>query len=171
MKNRAAIHRIAAAIAVVVLATALLAQDATTRATATGPTTNATAAGDRVVTPSGLTIITVARGEAVAKAGDMVWVHYLGKLQDGTKFDSSRDHADTSLSGIDFTLGAGNVIKGWDEGVTGMKVGEKRTLIIPPALGYGERGAGGVIPANATLTFEVELMGLRQASAPAAVQE
>ena len=143
---------------------ALWAQDAATTRPATATQAAAAApAGDKVVTPSGLTIITTAKGDAAAKAGDLVWVHYTGKLADGTKFDSSRDHVETSTSGIEFQLGAGHVIKGWDEGVAGMKIGDKRTLIIPPQLGYGEKGAGGVIPPNATLTFDVELMGLRQA--------
>ncbi len=115
-----------------------------------------------MVTPSGLTIITVAKGDAAAKTGDVVWVHYEGRLEDGQKFDSSRDHVETSMSGIEFQLGAGHVIKGWDEGIAGMKIGEKRTLIIPPQLGYGDKGAGGIIKGGATLTFDVELMGFRQ---------
>jgi FKBP-type peptidyl-prolyl cis-trans isomerase FkpA len=96
-----------------------------------------------------------------AKAGDQVKVHYTGWLQNadgsaGRKFDSSKDRDDP----FNFPLGAGNVIKGWDEGVQGMKVGGVRKLIIPSALGYGARGAGGVIPPNATLIFEVELLGV-----------
>ena len=91
---------------------------------------------------------------AEATAGKTAVVHYTGWLMDGTKFDSSVDR-DQPFS---FPLGGGQVIKGWDEGVAGMKVGGKRTLIIPPALGYGARGAGNVIPPNATLKFEVQLL-------------
>ena len=154
---------LAAVASLALVGTALWAQDATTKpAPATQAATTAPA-GEKVVTPSGLTIITTGKGDAAAKAGDLVWVHYIGKLADGTKFDSSRDHVETATSGIEFQLGAGHVIKGWDEGVAGMKIGDKRTLIIPPQLAYGEKGAGGVIPQNATLTFDVELVGLRQA--------
>jgi len=108
-------------------------------------------------TPSGLIIeeVTVGNG-AAATAGQKVKVHYTGWLTNGTKFDSSKDRKDPFV----FPLGAGNVIKGWDEGVQGMKVGGTRKLTIPPALGYGARGAGGVIPPNATLVFEVELLGV-----------
>jgi len=100
--------------------------------------------------------LTVGNG-ATAAAGQSVSVHYTGWLTDGTKFDSSVDRNDP----FEFNLGRGQVIAGWDQGVAGMQVGGKRKLTIPPALGYGERGAGGVIPPNATLVFEVELLGIR----------
>ena len=112
-------------------------------------------------TPSGLQYTDNVVGDgAQAAAGQHVSVHYTGWLyqdgEQGAKFDSSRDRNDP----FDFPLGAGMVIKGWDEGVQGMKIGGQRTLIIPPELGYGARGAGGVIPPHATLKFDVELLGL-----------
>ena len=100
---------------------------------------------------------TTVGGGAVASKGQTVSVHYTGWLENGTKFDSSKDRNDP----FEFKLGAGQVIRGWDEGVAGMKVGGVRRLTIPPQLGYGDRGAGGVIPPKATLVFEVELLGTR----------
>ena len=109
----------------------------------------------QTTTPSGLIYddITVGSGDAAA-LGQTVSVHYTGWLTDGTKFDSSKDRNEP----FEFPLGAGYVIRGWDEGVQGMKAGGVRKLTIPPELGYGARGAGGVIPPNATLVFEVELL-------------
>jgi len=110
------------------------------------------------MTDSGLKYedLVVGEGEQ-ATAGQMVVVHYTGWLTDGTKFDSSLDRNDP----FSFPLGGGRVIRGWDEGVEGMCVGGQRKLTIPPQLGYGAAGAGGVIPPNATLVFEVELLEVR----------
>ena len=109
-------------------------------------------------TPSGLIIEDLVPGAGTAAAaGQSVTVHYTGYLTDGSKFDSSKDRDDPFV----FHLGAGQVIRGWDEGVQGMQVGGTRKLTIPPELGYGSRGAGGVIPPNATLVFEVELLGIQ----------
>jgi FKBP-type peptidyl-prolyl cis-trans isomerase FkpA len=109
-------------------------------------------------TASGLVFedLVVGTGNAAA-SGQKVSVHYTGWLTNGTKFDSSKDRGEPFV----FPLGKGHVIKGWDEGVAGMKVGGKRKLTIPPQLGYGARGAGNVIPANATLVFEVELLDVK----------
>ena len=114
--------------------------------------------GQQVTTSSGLKYVdqVVGTGDA-AVAGKTASVHYTGWLENGKKFDSSVDRGQP----FSFPLGAGRVIKGWDEGVEGMKVGGKRKLTIPSELGYGPRGAGGVIPPNATLIFDVELVGVR----------
>lgn len=109
-------------------------------------------------TPSGLQYSIDHPGSGASPTiGQIVSVHYTGWLPNGTKFDSSRDRG----KAFEFPLGQGRVIKGWDEGVAAMKMGEKRTLVIPPDLGYGARGAGGLIPPNATLVFQVELLGAR----------
>jgi FKBP-type peptidyl-prolyl cis-trans isomerase FkpA len=111
-----------------------------------------------ITTPSGLQYEDLTEGTGpAAKTGDSIEVHYTGWLKDGTKFDSSLDHGRP----FGFQLGAGRVIRGWDEGVAGMKVGGKRKLVIPSGLAYGARGAGNVIPPNAELTFEVELLRVR----------
>jgi peptidylprolyl isomerase len=114
--------------------------------------------GREVVTPSGLRYVDLRLGQGdEAATGKIVEVHYVGWLEDGTRFDSSRDH-DRPLT---FRLGAGDALKGWDEGLVGMKVGGKRKLVIPPLLGFGKQGAGGVVPPNAVLYYEFELLGVR----------
>ncbi|MBI3873170.1 MAG: FKBP-type peptidyl-prolyl cis-trans isomerase [candidate division Zixibacteria bacterium] len=119
-------------------------------------------AGDTVRTPSGLKYIEMTVGTgAVPKTGQIVNAHYTGWLTNGTKFDSSRDRNQP----FSFPIGQGHVIKGWDEALASMKVGERRLLVIPPALGYGDRGAGGVIPPGATLIFDVELLGVQDPAA------
>lgn len=102
--------------------------------------------------------LTVGEGQEATGPGQTVVVHYTGWLEDDTKFDSSKDRNDP----FSFPLGVGFVIPGWDQGVVGMKVGGTRKLTIPPQLGYGEHGAGGVIPPNATLIFEIELLEISE---------
>lgn len=119
---------------------------------------NSGAAPAETVTPSGLRIQVLEQGAGPAAAvGDTVLVNYTGWLEDGTKFDSSLDRGQP----LPVTLGQGRVILGWEEGLLGMQAGGKRKLIIPPGLAYGASGSGGVIPPNATLTFEVELVSIQ----------
>jgi FKBP-type peptidyl-prolyl cis-trans isomerase FkpA len=120
------------------------------------PITPAAAEGTRMSNGLNIEDLKVGNG-AEATSGKRVEVHYTGWLTNGQKFDSSVDRGKP----FGFQLGAGQVIKGWDQGVAGMKVGGKRKLTIPPDLGYGARGAGGVIPPNATLVFEVELLAVK----------
>ncbi|MEY4527372.1 MAG: Peptidyl-prolyl cis-trans isomerase [Nitrospirota bacterium] len=123
-----------------------------------GNESSASSEGKEITTSSGLQYIdqVVGTGET-AKAGQTVSVHYTGWLTNGKKFDSSVDRGQP----FSFRLGVGQVIKGWDEGVQGMKIGGKRKLTIPSNLGYGARGAGGLIPPHATLVFDVELLGVQ----------
>ncbi len=128
-----------------------------TSASTTKPST--TTNSNAITTESGLTYVITHHTEGrKPKEGDTISVHYTGTLTDGTKFDSSKDRG----TPIVFKIGVGQVIKGWDEGIAKLGVGEQGVLIIPPSLGYGERGAGGVIPPNATLIFVVELVGIQE---------
>ena len=129
-----------------------------TEATQTPASGMTMASGDTVTTPSGLKYIEMKVGEgATPEKGQTVTVHYTGWLTNGKKFDSSKDRGQP----FNFVLGQGRVIKGWDEGLATMKVGGARKLVIPPELGYGERGAGGTIPPGATLIFDVELLAIK----------
>jgi len=134
--------------------TGLLAQ-APVPTSAEAPVTNSNEDGELRTTDSGLQYVDLVEGDGASpQPGQRVVVHYTGTLEDGTKFDSSRDRGQP----FSFTIGVGQAIAGWDEGVGSMKVGGRRKLAIPPELGYGARGAGGIIPPNATLIFDVELL-------------
>src|ERR1700694_1341829 len=140
---------------VIFMAIALFAQSGTKKPDNSAPTK---VTGDGTKTADGLQYWDIKVGTGpVATAGQTVKVHYTGWLTNGKKFDSSVDRGEP----FTFNLGGGQVIKGWDEGVAGMKVGGKRQLRIPPALAYGDRGAGGAVPPNATLIFDVDLLGVR----------
>jgi FKBP-type peptidyl-prolyl cis-trans isomerase len=151
---------IVVAVILILAVIALIAQTATKKPAPARPNTSAPTkvTGDGVKTPSGLQYWDIKVGTgAVAKAGDHVKVHYTGWLTTGKKFDSSVD----ANQPFDFALGQSEVIKGWDEGVAGMKVGGKRQLRIPPDLAYGEAGQAPVIPQNATLIFDVQLLAVK----------
>jgi FKBP-type peptidyl-prolyl cis-trans isomerase len=150
MKNRTT--RIAAITSLTVAAAALLLHAQSTQPAAQAPTDGAT-----FTTPGGVQVVKTKSGEG-ARDGDVIFVHYSGKLTDGTKFDASYDRNEP----ISIVLGSGQVISGWEEGLQGMAVGEKRTLTIPPKLAYGAEGRPPKIPPNATLVFDVELMGIQR---------
>lgn len=134
-------------------------EDTKTEAVTNTPTSQNTM--ESYTTASGMKVTITQEGSGtVAKAGDSVSMNYTGKFADGTAFDSNVDPKFNHVEPFMFTLGAGQVIKGWDEGVAGMKVGEKRTLVIPYTLGYGENGYG-PIPPKAELTFDVELVAIQ----------
>jgi FKBP-type peptidyl-prolyl cis-trans isomerase len=134
----------------------LVADDKPAEKTAAKPAATQPTVGKPVTTASGLKItVTEESRNPGAQKGDIVWVNYTGKLSTGEQFDTS-----VGREPFKFVLGEGKVIKGWDEGVVGMKVGEKRQLVIPPELGYGAAGAGAKIPGNSTLVFDIEMIGL-----------
>jgi peptidylprolyl isomerase len=136
----------------------VLAAGAASAATPAPTTPHSGKAGPKMTTPSGLEYEDEIVGSGAQPVkGQHVTVHYVGTLQDGTKFDSSRDRNEP----FTFAIGEGEVIRGWDEGVMSMHVGGRRKLTIPPQLAYGPRGAGGVIPPNATILFDVELLGVK----------
>ena len=139
-------------------ASSTVAGEAKPAGTTSAPTSSAAApTGQEVTLAGGLKYVDLKVGDGdIAEAGEMANVHYTGWLTDGTKFDSSVDRGQP----FQFRIGAGNVIRGWDEGVKGMRIGGKRHLTIPPDMGYGANGYPPVIPANATLVFDVELLGL-----------
>lgn len=114
-----------------------------------------------ITTPSGLTYLITKKGTGrQPKTGETVVIHYTGMLTNGVKFDSSRDRTEP----LEFELGAGRVIKGWDEGISKLRIGDHAILVIPPNLGYGSRGAGGVIPPDSTLIFVVEVVDVKSSS-------
>ncbi len=153
--------RYAVAVAAVLVFAACAKKDASAPNAGANPFQNKeavpTMSGNETTTASGLKYVDEQEGTGASpESGQTVTVHYTGTLTDGTKFDSSVDRGQP----FQFKIGIGQVIKGWDEGVLSMKIGGKRKLIIPPDLGYGANGAGGVIPPNATLNFDVELLGV-----------
>jgi FKBP-type peptidyl-prolyl cis-trans isomerase FkpA len=157
MTLRYALIGLVAVIGVVVFVSACATKESQNQTAQTNAAASS-AAGQLITTSSGLQYQILKEGSgSVAQSGKKVSVHYTGWLTNGTKFDSSVDRGQP----FQFQLGAGQVIKGWDEGVAGMKIGEKRKLTIPSNLGYGERGAGGAIPPNATLVFDVELLEIQ----------
>jgi len=150
--------QVAALVGVLALPTLLLAAESKTASEAKKTEKVNDGTGQEVVTPTGLKYVDHVIGTGASpKKGQQVSVHYTGRLTDGKTFDSSVDRGQP----FQFQIGVGQVIRGWDEGITTMKVGGKRTLTIPPELGYGAAGFPGAIPPNATLIFDVELLGVR----------